>query len=158
MKSIAFIIALGVSIFMGCDDPTEVETNDISFIQKSTSDQNRHDQLMASSKKGDYTSDPFELKNVKCDGSKLLIEVAFSGGCAKHEFELVWPEVITMIYPPSFSVILIHDNGGDSCEAYLSKTLEFETDDNGVVNANDFAIMDLTVVNGSNANESMKMK
>ncbi len=157
MKFKSIIILLSVSVFFSCEDPSKSDISEISIVQKNTTNQDKYNQLMDSSRKGEYTSDPFDLKDVRRDGTKLVIDVAFSGGCAKHEFELVWPEAITMIYPPSFSVILIHQNGGDNCEAYLSKTLEFESN-NKVVSANDFAIMDLTIVNGSNANESLKMK
>lgn len=99
-------------------------------------------------------SDQFVLHEVKIENKKIHIKVAYSGGCATHKFQIIWPEVITMIYPPDFSVVLMHDNNGESCEAYLTETISFDLI-NDEINLSDEAIseMRISVINGSNPDE-----
>jgi len=59
-----------------------------------------------------------------------------------------------MIYPPNFSVILTHIANGDTCEAWLTKTLEVNLQDDSL-GLSDQEIIDMTVtiINGSNPEE-----
>lgn len=78
--------------------------------------------------------------------------VSYSGGCEEHDFMLVWPEVITMVYPPDFGVTLYHQNHTDRCEALLTDTLRTDLRETplGSFNEETIAGMRITVVNGSN--------
>ena len=104
-------------------------------------------------------SDLYALKSVTIDDDelKMYITVQYGGGCEKHEFNMIWPEVITMIYPPNFSVILNHDANGDLCEAYLTEILEIDMKDNAL-GFDDQSIKDMTVtvINGSNPDEKVQ--
>lgn len=104
-------------------------------------------------------SDHFVINSVKIDDKKLnmLIEVSYAGGCKTHEFSLVWPEVITMIYPPNFSVILNHDAKGDTCEAWLTETLDINLQDDSLwLSDQEIRDMTVTIINGSNPEEKVQ--
>jgi len=105
-------------------------------------------------------TDPYQIKDVKIsENHTLLVEVAYSGGCQEHAFEIEWPEAITAIYPPNFSVVLYHDANGDNCEAFLTETLEFSFDDSNL-GLSDEAIQDMTitVINGSDTSQQVSNK
>ncbi|MEP2773650.1 MAG: hypothetical protein ABJH05_15970 [Fulvivirga sp.] len=105
-------------------------------------------------------TDPYQIKDVKIsEDHTLLVEVAYSGGCQEHSFEIEWPEAITAIYPPNFSVVLYHDANGDNCEAFITETLEFSFDDSNL-GLSDEAIQDMTitVINASNTSQQVSNK
>lgn len=138
-----------------CQDSSEIDINEQS---KLVVDQQRFDMVWMELQSTPLPSDPFELKNISYSGTELMVDVAYSGGCENHEFELVWPEAITMIYPPRFTVILNHDSNDDYCEAYLSETLIFDLSQNDLGLTRDIIkVMDLTILNGSNPDESLKL-
>ena len=121
-------------------------------------DQQKYDESWTSLQTDDPESDPFKIKSLSHDSTVLIIEVAYGGGCEDHSFELIWPEVITMIYPPRFTVLLNHNAHNDLCEAYLSQTLYFDisVEDIGI-SPEDMEVIDLTIINGSNGDESFKL-
>ena len=71
-------------------------------------------------------SDPFTVGAVRIEGDLLTVEVRFSGGCAQHDFTLLDTGVATRSIPPQHRLRIVHDAHGDSCEAYLSRTLTFD--------------------------------
>ncbi len=105
-------------------------------------------------------SDPYQIDEVRIsDDQKLLVDVSYAGGCEEHIFKIGWPDVITAIYPPNFSVVLYHDFNGDTCEAYITETLEFDFEDSNL-GLSDDAIKDMTitVINGSNTSQQVSNK
>ena len=104
-------------------------------------------------------SDPFVLKSVKInrDSLTMSINVSYAGGCEKHQFSLIWPDAIILIYPPNFSVILNHNANGDMCEAWLSETLVIDLQDNSLrLSDQEIKDMTVTVINGSNPSEQVQ--
>lgn len=99
---------------------------------------------------------PYFLDSAYIKGTELWIEVSFSGGCREHDFIVVWPEVITMIYPPDFGISLHHSNKGDNCEALITDTLKIDLRETpiGEFNATTISEMRITVVNGSDPERS----
>lgn len=80
---------------------------------------------------GDYSpdnleGDPFELMGAEIVSNRLMLDVAYSGGCAEHDFAGFTPEVNIAIYPPQISVFVVHDGNGDMCEAYPRETVELD--------------------------------
>ena len=71
-------------------------------------------------------SDPFEVDTVWFANDSLYITVKYSGGCEEHEFwafsSCAWKESGT----PQASLIIIHDNHNDLCEAYLTEVLKLD--------------------------------
>lgn len=70
--------------------------------------------------------DSFELKGARIDGMSLMLDVAYSGGCAEHTFAGFTPEVNIAIFPPQITVFVVHDGNGDLCEAYPSETVRLD--------------------------------
>ena len=106
-------------------------------------------------------SDHFVIRSVKIDDSNLimLVEVSYAGGCEEHQFSLIWPEAITMVYPPNFSVILMHDANGDMCEAWLTETLVIDLRDDSLwLSDQEIRDMTVTVINGSNPLEQVQSR
>jgi len=134
-----------VLVFVGCEE----SQSDQKLNTKLNAIQDQ-EQLEAAS---DHT-DPFELNSVDLDGWDLSINVSYSGGCASHEFTVIWPEVITMIYPPQFDIWIVHDSNGDMCEAYPTETLVLDLSDNPLhLDMETLHAMQLGVVNASNPEE-----
>lgn len=107
----------------------------------------------------DIASDAFTLEDAYIDGDSLKIKVAYSGGCEEHDFTLIWPEFITMIYPPQFSIYVTHDSNGDLCEAYPRETLAFDLNDNPLkLPVDDFIKGEITIVNASNEEEAIVLE
>ena len=80
---------------------------------------------------GDYNSDnldgdPFELLGAEIVSNRLALDVAYSGGCAEHDFAGFTPEVNITIYPPQIAVFVVHEDNGDMCEASLRETVELD--------------------------------
>lgn len=153
---VSVVLLLAIS---ACEDNG---SNNIPDPKSSTNeirlDQQSFDQSWASLQDGDPISDPFWLKGLRNNGTTLVIDVSYSGGCEAHDFELIWPEVITMIYPPRYTVILNHNANGDMCEAYLSDTLLFDLSKYSLGLTPDIMdLIDLTIINGSNGDESLNL-
>lgn len=74
------------------------------------------------------TSDPFELGEIVINGNTVEITVSYPGGCAAHNFEIIWDATVLYSNPPKINIVIIHDNNGDSCEAYITEVLRFPLD------------------------------
>ncbi len=75
----------------------------------------------------DILFNPLALRSGRIEGDSLYLEVAYSGGCAEHRFDLVMaPAVFLESYPVQANLYLRHDAGGDLCKAYIHKTLSFD--------------------------------
>jgi len=104
-------------------------------------------------------TDAFDLKAVEVVDRKLEVTVSYAGGYKQHEFTTDWPEVITAVYPPDFSVTLYHDSNNNLCEAYLTEVLVFDIIESGL-NLSDDEIrnMKITVINSSDPEEQVSNK
>lgn len=74
----------------------------------------------------DSKSDPFDVGSVRIVGDVLIVEVRYSGGCAKHSFALLDTGVATRSIPPQHRLRLVHNGRDDACEAYLTRELLFD--------------------------------
>ncbi|MFT7034626.1 MAG: hypothetical protein ACJA2S_003143 [Cyclobacteriaceae bacterium] len=79
---------------------------------------------------GDSQGDPFTIFSIKRSTNALEIKLGYSGGCADHDFELVWNgSYDTFKERPITSLALVHNGNGDMCEAYVTETLIFNLSD-----------------------------
>ncbi len=151
MKNLFVLLLLAA---LGCaqEDPTGNNPSQQNSLVKN---QNRYENTATAMQSNDLDgSDAFELKKAWLNEWNLYIIVSYSGGCKTHEFELIWPEVITMIYPPSFDTYLLHNSNDDMCEAYLTDTLVFDLSENNLIlDIETLQATDLGIVNGSDPNE-----
>jgi hypothetical protein len=70
--------------------------------------------------------DPFELKTARFDGNDIVVDVAYSGGCAVHGWQLFADEAVALSMPPQLALYMVHDDADDDCEAYPSETLRID--------------------------------
>jgi len=103
--------------------------------------------------------DDFDLKSVNVVNHSLEVTVSYAGGCKEHEFTIDWPQLITSVYPPNFSVTLYHNSKHDLCEAYLTEKLTFDIYDSGLnLSDDEISKMKITVINSSDPGEQVSNK
>ena len=159
MKYLAFTLLSIVALSSSCEDAESSEAPQLGVSNRQiTIDQARFEEAWSSVQTDDPISDPFELRSLSFFETTLVIGVSYSGGCQEHGFELIWPEVTTMIYPPRYTVILNHNSKDDWCEAYPSDTLHFDLASYNLgITPELMNVIDLTIVNGSNGAETLKL-
>ena len=77
---------------------------------------------------GDLTqkSDFYTIKSANIEGNNLLLEIEYSGGCARHDFKFVGSPALSKSLPPQRTVRLIHKDGGDECESIVYRTIRVD--------------------------------
>jgi len=127
MKTILSILFVVILTTMGsCQkDGALSNNNNSSNVELKVS---ALDYLNAISNPSSETSDPFELGNIVINGNTVEITVSYPGGCAPHTFEIVWDGTVIYTNPPQINIAIIHDDNGDSCEAYITEVLRFKLD------------------------------
>ena len=71
-------------------------------------------------------SDVLTLNEARVIDNRLMVSVSYSGGCADHGFTFVSSSVVTLSNPPGIEVYVLHDAGGDLCEAYLTEEISVD--------------------------------
>lgn len=97
-------------------------------------------------------SDPFQLNSITVEGETVKIAVSYSGGCRKHTFDVIWSERLTETTPASTDLLLLHEDNGDMCEAYITDTLRFSVPD--LVDTLSFDTLFVNVINGWDTGDS----
>ncbi len=69
--------------------------------------------------------DDFVLNDAPSEGSILTVSVAYSGGCSRHDFELVWDGSFSKSNPPIAHMRHVHDANEDACKAVIREELLF---------------------------------
>ena len=159
MKTLQTLLLTLVVLSSSCSEADVDKSSEKEISNRQiTIDQDSFDQAWSSLQTDEPLSDPCELNSLAHVGTTLIVGVSYSGGCEEHGFELIWPEVVTMIYPPRYTIILNHDDKDDLCEAYPSDTLYFDLSkyDLGIT-PEIMDVIDLTLVNGSNGEEILKL-
>ena len=70
--------------------------------------------------------DATELGEAAISGDTLTIGASYGGGCEAHDFQVCWDQSFMESEPVQVRLEVWHDANGDSCEAYLSETLQFD--------------------------------
>jgi hypothetical protein len=84
--------------------------------------------LVLSQEKGlsGFAADPLQIRGASADGSVLLVDVSYGGGCAAHDLDAVawtgWMES----HPVQVGVAVAHDAHGDACKALVNRSLRFD--------------------------------
>ena len=118
IRSIFFFFLFSTIIF-SCETQDDILlSKNINYTNDSTAYSNALE--------GRDNSDSFFLNSSQRDGSTLLIEVSYSGGCELHEFNVVWDGVIYESDCPQAYIVLTHNANNDSCEAFLTETLSID--------------------------------
>lgn len=73
-----------------------------------------------------FVTDPLQVQAARAEGSLLLVDVSYRGGCVAHDLDAVawtgWMES----YPVQVGVAVTHDGHGDACKALVSRSLRFD--------------------------------
>lgn len=59
-------------------------------------------------------------------GNTLRLYVNYSGGCKKHDIDLIWTGIMAKSLPPQLPMTLRHNNHGDACRQVVSEFREFD--------------------------------
>lgn len=70
--------------------------------------------------------DPAKIDSVEVSGDLLKIKVTYTGGCVKHDFELIRPSVIGFAPNGPQDLILSHDSKSDGCNEVITQELLFD--------------------------------
>jgi hypothetical protein len=135
-----FLILICAGLLFGCDSESLVD--DRSPVEDGVV------------KIGDYRpdnleGDPFELLGAEIVSNRLILDVAYSGGCAEHDFAGFTPEVNIAIFPPQITVFVVHDGNGDLCEAYPRENVELDISSLLGAFGNEFSVTILPIESGS---------
>lgn len=126
---ILFSVLLVAFIGSGCankrnatDNATaETVSEQAQQIEQNTLNTIQFPEVLESDKGDDYTINSAEVK-----GNQLIVEVAYSGGCKEHEFELLGDRRIMKSLPPQMNIVLKHNANQDMCRALITTTLIFD--------------------------------
>ena len=74
---------------------------------------------------------PSELNKVRILDTKIIgdilqIKIEYSGGCEKHDFNLIFNGVWKRSLPPKISLFLEHKFEHEKCKSLVSKIIEFD--------------------------------
>ncbi len=84
--------------------------------------------LIVSQEKGlsGFATDPLQVQAARAEGTLLLVDVSYGGGCAAHDLDAVawtgWMES----HPVQVGVAVTQDAHGDACKALVSQSLRFD--------------------------------
>ena len=128
MKNI-FILAL--LIFASCKTAKNISSNkDEPKIEQSATEggivERKHEPIEIKAEIGrierEQTSSVQIIKS-RIEGNTLYLKIGYSGGCAKHDFNVIGNPMISKSLPPIRSVELVHLNNGDTCREYIEQQL-----------------------------------
>ena len=73
-----------------------------------------------------FGADPLQIQGARAEGSVLLVDVSYGGGCAPHDLDAVawtgWMES----HPVQVGLAVAHDAHGDACKALVRRSLRFD--------------------------------
>ena len=69
-------------------------------------------------------SDEFRIISATPYEDRFEIVVEYGGGCADHEFDLMWDQAIAESFPMQTWMVLSHNANEDACRALLTDTLD----------------------------------
>lgn len=70
--------------------------------------------------------DEFKISQSVIEEDQLRIDVSYSGGCKRHNFELYWDGSYQESFPQQVQMKLVHEGNGDPCERLIQETLIFD--------------------------------
>ncbi len=121
MKS--YILFTAALILFSCSNAKKMSQN----LENNTNLVNSSDIKIAILGDNNQNSISTTINNVILKDNTLEISINYTGGCAKHEFELVGSEMISKSLPPIRSINLIHKTlDEESCKRIMFDTLYFD--------------------------------
>ncbi len=68
-------------------------------------------------------SDPFQIISATPYAAGFSLKVQYGGGCADHDFTILWDQLIAESYPPQVAFIITHQDHDDPCDAIVTDSL-----------------------------------
>ena len=125
------IFILSLLIFASCKTAKNISSNkDETKIEQSDTEggivERKHEPIEIKAEIGrierEQTSSVQIIKS-RIEGNTLYLKIGYSGGCAKHDFNVIGNPMISKSLPPIRSVELVHLNNGDTCREYIEQQL-----------------------------------
>lgn len=128
-KLINILLSILLTILtLSCNDDNDAINNFDSLGNKTKVglklNKNLFDTIEANRKNNIHSGDAFKMNHVKKEGELLKINLSYGGGCAQHNFEILWDGIIYTDDPCYMNLMVIHSGNGDLCEAYITETIE----------------------------------
>jgi hypothetical protein len=73
-----------------------------------------------------WRRDPAWILQLHVDRDILKMSVSYTGGCARHRFDLVASSRFLESEPPKVDALLAHDAGSDACPTLIAEDLAFD--------------------------------
>jgi hypothetical protein len=70
--------------------------------------------------------DPLFIEALRIEGDTLHVDVSHGGGCEQHRYGLCYEEAWAGSSPLQVGLRVLHDDGGDTCDALRSESLTFD--------------------------------
>jgi hypothetical protein len=128
MKINIFVMILLASLMIISCDKSSDESNAVVKSEIVLS-KNGEDYAAAYTNRSPAISSPFDLQDISVKGDNVELTVAYSGGCKKHNFEIIWDDKIDSGNPAVINMIVIHHDNDDICEANIKENLKFTVAD-----------------------------
>lgn len=71
-------------------------------------------------------TDPVDVLRSIVQGDVLLLRLGHGGGCRNHEYAVCYDDYFAESYPVQTELRVIHEDNGDTCEAYLMAELRLD--------------------------------
>ena len=98
-----------------------------TFLSRSK-DTSSHAKTLIINSSAVYSSELNKVRilDTKIIGDILQIKIEYSGGCEKHDFNLIFNGVWKRSLPPKISLFLEHKFEHEKCKSLVSKIIEFD--------------------------------
>lgn len=70
--------------------------------------------------------DEIDVVDLSASGRTLDVTYGHAAGCATHQISICWDGFVATSMPPQVQLVLWHDDGGESCEAYEQGVLSVD--------------------------------
>ena len=118
----AFLFSFITLLFLGCGNSKEIQDSGESVPHAKLVDDLSQIRNSAA----------LTINSVLIKGNLMTLAVKYSGGCEKHEFQLLGEKNLNDSIPPVRKIALIHDNKGDSCRELVDEILVFNISELGI--------------------------
>jgi hypothetical protein len=121
MRTAMLLIWSSAMAMVGCGSPQDGNGGNGAG---DTAPGTREDPVVVSTScKDDLPRDAYQLTSAELDGELLALSVGYGGGCRTHRFHACWDGRFAESFPVQTWISFHHDDGGDTCEAFITKTL-----------------------------------
>ncbi len=131
MKQFTFI--LFCLFALSCGNSKKASENNAENEEKST-EQTVKKCILTQNWNEYKDSDPYNILSAKVSGNIMTLDVSYSGGCEKHNFDLIGSAFIMKSLPPKRGIKLYHKSNNDSCRELVRETISFDITDFAYVN------------------------